>query len=174
MDESLRTRRLIATSMIALVVVVTVVGIAQARTPASPPFPASCTTTGVLADGTTVNTVNVNVDPTKLRTKDAVEVVQICNVGAPTVPGPGFSSSWHHHAGPVIVNVTEGALTFYSPSNCTGTTVGAGQTYLESTGDPVLARNESTSVTAKWITTQIIPVGAELLYPETTGFCGIS
>jgi quercetin dioxygenase-like cupin family protein len=163
-----RPGKYILSSAAAVILVAVAVGIAQARTPLAPPFPATCTTTGVLADGTTVNTVNVNVDPTKLRTKDAVEVVQICNAGA-----QGFTSTWHHHAGPIIVNVTSGTLTFYSPTDCAGTTVGAGQTYLESTGDPVLAHNESGS-TATWITTQIIPVGAELLYPETTGFCGIT
>ncbi len=168
MERSSRAWKLILSGTAALGLVLAAVGIAQARTPLVPPFPATCTT-GVLADGITVNTVNVNVDPTKLRTKDSIEVVQICNVGA-----PGFSSGWHHHAGPIIVNVTSGTLTFYSPSSCSGTTVGAGQAYLESTGDPVLARNESGTTTATWVTTQIIPVGSELLYPETTGFCGVS
>jgi hypothetical protein len=168
MDRSPRQWKLILVSTAVLILAVAAMGIAQARTPLTPPFPATCTT-GVLGDGTTVNTVNINVDPTKLRTKEAVEVVQICNVGA-----PGFSSTWHHHAGPVIVNVTSGTLTFYSPTNCAGTSVAAGQAYIETTGDPILARNDSGTTTATWITTQVIPVGAELLYPETSGFCGLS
>jgi hypothetical protein len=52
--------------------------------------------------------------------------------------------------------------------------VAAGQAYIETTGDPILARNDSGTTTATWITTQVIPVGAELLYPETSGFCGLS
>ena len=161
-------RTFIVSSAAALVILVAVVGIAQARMPLHPPFPATCTA-GIMADGTTVNTVNVNVDPTKLRTKDPVEAVQACNVG-----GPGWSSGWHHHAGPVIVNVTSGALTFYSPTSCSGTKVRAGQAYIETAGNPILDRNESVTKSVTWTTTQIIPVGAELYYAEPSGYCGVS
>ncbi|TMM25714.1 MAG: hypothetical protein E6F95_01315 [Actinobacteria bacterium] len=133
------------------------------------PVTTTCASTGTLADGTTVNTVNINVDPTKLRTKDAVEVLHICNAGA-----PGFTSGWHYHTGPVIVNVTAGELTFYAPDNCAGTTVTAGHAYIESTGSPILAHNESAIDTATWITTQIIPVGAATKVDLATGFCGVS
>ena len=133
------------------------------------PVTTTCASTGTLADGTTVNTVNINVDPTKLRTKDAVEVLHICNAGA-----PGFTSGWHYHTGPVIVNVTAGELTFYAPDNCAVTTVTAGHAYIETTGAPILARNESQTDTATWITTQIIPVGAPTKVDLATGFCDVS
>jgi hypothetical protein len=169
MDASRGRWKLVLPGTVAvLIVAVAAVGVAQAS---HVPVTTSCSSTGVLADGTTVNTVNINVEPTKLRTKQAVEVVHICNVGA-----SGFTSGWHHHNGPIIVNVTAtggGSLTFYSPDNCTGTIVGPGQAYIESTGDPILARNES-GTTATWITTQIIPVGAALIVPESTTFCGLS
>ncbi len=170
MDEPRWTRKLPGISIAALILVVAAVGIAQARTPATPNVTCTTTTTppAILADGITVNTVNMNVNPTKLRTKGPVEVVQFCNTGL-----TGFSSGWHHHAGPVIVNVTGGALTFYSPRNCTGTTVTAGHAYIESTGDPIIGQNLGAS-TATWISTQIIPVGAETAYVETSGFCGVS
>lgn len=169
MHEPRWSWKLVLSGVAALIATAAAVGIAQARTQAVPNV--TCTAPAappaILADGTSVNTVNVNVGPTKLRTKTSVEVVQICNVGV-----TGFTSGWHHHAGPVIVNVTGGALTFYSPSDCTGTTVGAGHAYIERTGDPILARNEG-GQTATWITTQILPVGAETFYPEPSS-CGLS
>jgi len=130
--------------------------------------PPSGTATAVtLADGNTANTVNVNIDPTKLRTKDSVEVFQVSNTA-----DPGFSSGWHSHTGPVIVNVTAGALTFHE-ADCTVTTVTAPGAYIETTGQPILARNEG-AVAAAWITTQIIPVGASHRVDVTPGLCGVS
>jgi len=141
--------------------VLTVVGIAAA-TP-----PGGTSTAVVLADGNTANTVNINIDPTKLRTKDPVEVFQVSQTAA-----PGFTSGWHLHTGPVIVNLTAGSLTFYE-ADCTITTVTAPGAYIETTAQPILARNEG-SVGAAWVTTQIIPVGAPRRVDVDPGFCGVA
>ncbi len=130
--------------------------------PGGPPSPTKTT----LADVTVLNTVNVNVDPIKLRTKDQVEVAQFLNTAQ-----SGFSSGWHQHTGPVLITVTAGALTFYE-ADCTATVVSAGHGYIETTGQPLLARNEG-SIEVDWITTQIIPVGASQRDNVTPGFCGL-
>jgi quercetin dioxygenase-like cupin family protein len=140
--------------------VLAAVGIAMA-TP-----PGGTSTAVVLADGNTANSVNINIDPTKLRTKDSVEVFQVSQTAA-----PGFTSGWHMHTGPVIVNVTAGSLTFYE-ADCTTTTVTAPGAYIEPTAQPILARNEG-SVGAAWVTTQILPVGAPRRVDVDPGFCGV-
>jgi hypothetical protein len=82
------------------------------------------------------------------------------------------------HTGPIIIKVTAGELTFYDRagvvgSGCRVTHVSAGQGCFETSGEPILARNEGT-VEADWITTQIIPVGASQRVDVTPGFCGVS
>ncbi len=132
-------------------------------TPAGPPGSA---TSVVIADGAFANTVNVNTDPIKLRTKDQVEVFQVSQTAQ-----AGWTSGWHKHTGPVLVNITAGSLTFYA-ADCTKTTLGAGHGYIESPGEPILARNEG-SITAAWVTTQIIPVGASRRVDVASGRCGV-
>ena len=98
---------------------------------------------------------------------------------------PAWSSGWHVHTGPVIVNITAGTMTFYQPAmsgnhvkrgeghnSCTTTTVSAGHTFLETPGTPVVARNEGT-VAVSWLTTQIIPVGASKREDSTSSFCSV-
>jgi quercetin dioxygenase-like cupin family protein len=134
-----RYRVPIAIGALTVSMVLAAVGIAMA-TP-----PGGTSTAVTLADGNTANSVNINIDPTKLRTKDSVEVFQVSQTAA-----PGFTSGWHMHTGPVIVNVTAGSLTFYE-ANCTTTTVTAPGAYIEMTAQPILARNEG-SVGAAWVT----------------------
>ncbi len=171
MDRSVARRRLLVGGALTLVIAVAAVGVALATPKSGPARPATSpsgtASSTTLADGNTVNTVNINVDPIKLRTKDSVEVFQVSNTA-----DPGWTSGWHKHTGPVIVNVTAGALTFYE-ADCTVTTVTAPGAFIETTGHPIVARNEG-SVAAAWITTQIIPVGASHRVDVTPGFCGVS
>src|SRR5438094_6101589 len=142
--------------------------------------PFGTATTATLADGTSVNTINAHAGPIKLQTKASVEVFQTSSTGQ-----PGWSSGWHSHTGPVIVNVTAGTMTFYQPAMsgnhakkgngqtaCTTTTVAAGHAFLETPGAPVEARNEGT-VAVSWVTTQIIPVGASKREDSASSFCGV-
>ena len=156
-----RRRALIVGGALAASIVLAAVGIAGA-TP-----PGGTSTAVVIADGNTANTVHINVDPIKLTTKESAEVFQVSNTAE-----PGFTSGWHMHTGPVIVNVTAGSLTFYE-ANCRTTVVTAPGAYIERTARPILARNEG-SVGAAWVTTQIIPVGASKRVDVVAGFCGIS
>jgi hypothetical protein len=155
-------RLVVAGGMLALVAAIGGSGVAFA-TPAGPPGQSTST---VLADGTFANKVNVRHGPIRLRTKEAVEVFQASNTA-----NSGWTSGWHEHTGPVFVNITAGSLTFYT-SECEPTTVTAGHGYIESPDSPILARNEG-GVTAAWITTQIIPVGAAKRVDQTPGLCGV-
>lgn len=137
-------------------------GVAVA-TPAGPP---GSSTSVVLADGTFVNTINTNVNKIRFRTKEQVEVFQVSNTAQ-----AGYTSGWHKHTGPVLVNITAGSLTFYD-EDCKKTTVSAGHGYIEEPAEPILARNEG-SITAAWITTQIIPVGASRRVDRATALCGV-
>jgi hypothetical protein len=160
-------RRAVVAGVAAAVAVVGTIGIAQG-TP-----PAGTSTKTTLADVVTQNTVNAHADPIKLRTTAHVEVAQFANTGQ-----PGFSSGWHAHTGPVVITVTAGSLTFYdragaNDSGCRVTVVSAGQGYIETPNQPILARNEG-SVETDWITTQIIPVGASQRIDVASGYCGVA
>ncbi len=148
----------------ALGVVATIAGSGVAfATPAGPP---GGSTSVVIADGTTMNEVNFNSDPIKLRTKDEMEIFQVSQTAI-----SGWTSGWHEHTGAVFVNITAGSLTFYD-SACNVTTVMAGHGYIESPYDPILARNEG-NVQAAWITTQIIPAGASRRVDHPAALCGV-
>ena len=142
--------------------------------------PSGSSTTTTLADGSTVNTVNIHVSGLDFQTSSSIEAFQTSSTAQ-----PGFSSGWHEHTGPVIVNVTAGSLTFYQPmmsgnhvkrgnghTSCTRTVVAAGHAFIEEPGRPIVARNEG-STAAAWTTTQLIPVGSS--HREDVGaYCGVS
>lgn len=140
-------RRALAVSGIAVVVVLATAAVAIA------------VTSTVLADANTVNFGKFkSADGViKLKTEGSVRVRTVQTSGAE----PGFFADWHTHPGPVIVAMSPtsaGSLTIYD-GHCNGTTIGAGQAYIETPNRPVFARNES-GANADWITTMILPIGA--------------
>lgn len=119
-----------------------------------------------LANVIVQNTVNIDANGTHFKTKDQVQVIH-----QQRTADAGWSSGWHEHTGPVIITVLSGTFTFYD-ANCGSTPVTVGQGYIESTGEPILVRNESTTASVTWITTQIIPVGG-LTRVDVPGRCGL-
>jgi quercetin dioxygenase-like cupin family protein len=65
----------------------------------------------------------------------------------------GFSSGWHIHPGPVIVQVQEGYLKL-TQATCHPNVVGPGETYVETPGVPVIAEAAGP---ATWTSTMILP-----------------
>jgi len=119
-----------------------------------------------LANAIIQNTVNIDANGTHFKTKDQVRVIH-----QQRTADPGWSSGWHQHTGPVIVTVLSGTFTFYD-ANCGVTPVTVGQGYIESTGEPILVRNESTTASVTWMTTQIIPVDGSTRV-DVPGRCGL-
>ena len=97
--ESLSRRRLTLLGGLAAATLVALAMVSVAY--GTGPFGTATTTT--LADGTSVNTINAHAGPIKLQTKESVEVFQTSSTAQ-----PAWSSGWHVHTGPVLVNITAG------------------------------------------------------------------
>jgi hypothetical protein len=77
------------------------------------------------------------------------------------VPSHGqrhFSSGWHTHPGPVIIQVQHGYLKI-TQGTCHPNVIGPGETYIETPYLPVLA---TANKAAGWTATLIVPTGVPL------------
>jgi quercetin dioxygenase-like cupin family protein len=91
--------------------------------------------------------------------------------------GPGGSTGWHSHPGPVVVLIKAGELALYSSDDptCTPRIYSAGQAFVESgQGHVNLARNLSTSQNVElWATYfDVLPGGPFRLDAANLGNCG--
>jgi quercetin dioxygenase-like cupin family protein len=118
----------------------------------------SLPTAGLTYTSVTQNAVNMAGDAIRLKIKDNVTVKTTYSI---VTPANQLVGSWHYHHGPVIVTVTAGTLTFIG-AGCETWDVSAGQSYIESAGQVLIAK----AVTAKntgnieWFTTRLYPEGA--------------
>jgi hypothetical protein len=124
----------------------------------------------VLADGNTVNAGHFHSERgiIELHTRGSVRIRDVYTTGA----SPGFASPWHTHPGPVLVSMSPtsaGSLTIYD-EHCNGTTIGAGEAYIEKPNTPIMGRNES-SANADWVTTFIVPAGHDPTHNLDSGPC---
>jgi hypothetical protein len=119
----------------------------------------SLPTAGFTYTSETVNEVNMGGD-VKLRTKGTTIVKTTFSRAAPSA---NLLGTWHYHNGPVIVTVTTGTLSFYD-STCGTWDVTAGQAYIESTGQVLVAKalpDKNSGIAAvEWFTTRLYPEGA--------------
>jgi quercetin dioxygenase-like cupin family protein len=133
----------------------------------TPPIPGSPPPVSTpVFDVNTVNTVKTDVGVIKLRTTASVRVT-----ADEVVVSPGWSSGWHSHAGAVIFAVKAGVLTMYD-AHCERMTLAAGHAAIEAANAPVVVRNES-AAPARFVPTQIIPVGAPLRIDFPHALCGV-
>ena len=92
------------------------------------------------------------------------------------VIGPGGSTGWHSHPGPVVVLIKSGALTFYSSEDptCTPRTYSAGEAFIDAgQGHVHLARNLGGQNVELWATYFDVPVGGAFrLDAPNPGNCG--
>ena len=118
----------------------------------------SLPTAGFTYTSVTVNDVNMGGD-VKLKTKGTTIVKTTYSRVAPSA---NLVGTWHYHNGPVLVTVTVGTLTFYD-SACGTWDVSAGQTFIESTGQVLVARalpdRNSGIAAVEWFTTRLYPEG---------------
>lgn len=110
------------------------------------------------------------VEPVDLKFKiddGSQEVIQVKNARETVVQqiviGPGGSTGWHTHPGPVVVLMKAGAMTFYSSEDptCTPRTYSAGEAFVDSgQGHVHLARNLSQTENVElWATYFDVPPG---------------
>ena len=93
------------------------------------------------------------------------------------VIGPGGSTGWHSHPGPVVVLVKSGELTLYSSEDptCTGRTYSAGQAFIDSgQGHVHIGRNLNPSQNVElWVTYFDVPPGGPFrIDAANPGNCG--
>jgi hypothetical protein len=119
----------------------------------------SLPTAGVTYTSLTENAVNMAGDAIRLKIKDNVTVKTTYSFATPS--DSALVGTWHYHNGPVFVTVTAGTLTLYDAS-CNSWDIGEGQTYIESTGQVLVAKALASKNTAnvQWFTTRVYPEGA--------------
>jgi hypothetical protein len=116
-------------------------------------------TAGLTYTSVTENAVNMAGDAIRLKIKDNVTVKTTYSFATPS--DTALIGTWHYHNGPVFVTVTAGTLTLYD-STCGSWDIAAGQTYIESTGQVLVAKALASKNTAsvQWFTTRLYPEGA--------------
>ena len=138
--------------------------------------PAGIVSATVVARASFVDPVDVKfkVDKGRKKVIQAPELLE--TVMQPIIIGPGGSTGWHSHPGPVVVLVKAGELTFYSSEDptCTPRTYSAGQAFIDNgQGHVHLARNLGSQNVELWATYfDVPPGGAFRLDAANPGNCG--
>ena len=119
----------------------------------------SLPTAGLTYTSLTENAVNMAGDAIRLKIKDNVVVKTTYSFATPS--DTALVGSWHFHNGPVFVTVTAGTLTLFD-DQCNSWDVSAGQSYIESTGQVLVAKAylSKNSAPVQWFTTRLYPDGA--------------
>jgi hypothetical protein len=114
---------------------------------------------GLTYTSLTENAVNMAGDAIRLKIKDDVTVKTTYSFANPS--DTALVGTWHYHNGPVFVTVTVGTLTLYD-SSCGSWDINAGQTYIESQGQVLVAKALASKNTeaVQWFTTRLYPDGA--------------
>lgn len=85
---------------------------------------------------------------------------------------PGAQFPWHTHAGPVVVNVVSGALTYIAAEDCAAQTYQAGEAFIDpGHGHEHSAVNPTASPTVLIATFFEAPASGALLIPVTPTVC---
>ena len=119
----------------------------------------SLPTAGLTYTSLTENAVNMAGDPIRLKIKDNVTVKTTYSFATPN--DTALVGTWHYHNGPVFVTVTAGTLTLYD-ATCGSWDIAAGQTYIESAGQVLVAKalTSKNMAAVQWFTTRLYPEGA--------------
>ena len=85
---------------------------------------------------------------------------------------PGAQFPWHSHAGPVVVNIISGELTYVEADGCTEREYGAGQAFVDpGQGHVHSAYNSGTAPTLFIATFYDAPAEGSLLIPAAPADC---
>jgi quercetin dioxygenase-like cupin family protein len=112
----------------------------------------------------------------KIRTADETIVVNADDPSQTAVVRytvqPGAAFPWHTHAGPVVVNVVSGALTYIDAEDCGEETYSAGQAFVDpGHGHAHSAVNPTASPTILIATFFQAPASGPLLIPVEPANC---
>ena len=169
--RGMTARAVALVSVGAATVVTALVGVALA-TP-----PSNIVSGTVLARASFVDSVDVKfkIDEGHQKVIHAPELQE--TVIQQIIIGPGGSTGWHSHPGPVVVLIKAGELTLYSSDDptCTPRTYSAGQAFIDpGQGHVHLGRNLSTSLNVElWVTYFDVPPGGPFrLDAANPGNCG--
>lgn len=113
---------------------------------------------GALGVGVAVATVTATV----LTDTDDVRLRIVRSHFVPSDDQPTFTTGFHTHPGPAIVQVQEGRFDITDGATCKTTRLRAGETYIETPEVPVLVTADRP---VKWTTTFILQDGAPLMTP---------
>ena len=116
---------------------------------------------------TMADSVHLNNDRITFQTKDPVDVrVQTLRMA------PGATTGRHSHPGFVIVSITQGTQTLYA-ADCSSRLVSAGESFIETGDEPMLARNETASEVVL-VVTFVAPQGAAFRIDQANAGCPVS
>lgn len=145
------------------------VGVAAAQDPPPPPAPEPLTGRAVFPDDVSL----------KLKLKEKGGKTTVANVDDPSRTAvvrytlqAGSAFPWHTHAGPVVVNIVSGALTYVEAHDCGQTTYGAGEAFVDpGQGHVHYAYNPGPGVTVLMGTFFDAPAAGSLLIPAADPGC---
>lgn len=129
--------------------------------------------------GRAVFTDDIDLKVKRKREGQATEVVRVNDPSRTVVARftvqPGAQFPWHSHAGPVIVNVVEGALVYVGADDCVEREYPAGTSFVDlGHGDVHSAFNDTEDVTVLVGTFLQAPAAGPLLIPaEAPADCSL-
>jgi hypothetical protein len=115
----------------------------------------------VLAASVAVGVAVAAVTSTVITDTNSVRLRIVRSSFVPSADQPEFTSGWHTHPGPVIVQVQEGSLKL-TQGTCHPNVIGPGETYIETPELPIIA---TANKAVKWTTSMILPVGGAVSTP---------
>ena len=134
---------------------------------------------GIAAEPLTSRSVFVDDISLKFRIKLDGEATHVVDVKDPSLTvvvrytvQPGAQFPWHSHAGPVVVNLVSGALTYVGAEDCIPRTYAAGQAFVDpGQGHVHTAFNPTNAPTVFVATFFDAPAAGQLLIPAAAGDC---
>lgn len=165
----MRTKRIILASIVAPLIIGVYVLPALAQEPPPPILGEPLTGRAAFVDdiGLKIKIAHDGSETTVVNTSDPSNTVVVRY----TVQ-PGAQFPWHTHAGPVVVNVVSGALTYIAAEDCAEDTYTAGQAFVDAGhGHVHSAVNPTGSPTILIATFFEAPASGPLLIPVEPAAC---
>ena len=147
-----------------------VVSVAAAQEPPPPPIAAEpLTSRAVLPDDVDLK-FKIKLDGDRTVVVNVEEPSRTVVVKYTVQPGAQFP--WHSHAGPVVVNIVSGALTYIDAETCSGRTYSTGEAFVDpGQGHVHSATNPTSSPTVFIATFFDAPEAGSLLIPANDPGC---